>query len=844
MKSKSGKSAKGESRGGKVPPPTLIKSQGGAGAILHKYRGFLIALACLYLLLLVFFAPVVFQRMGLTPAADMVAAAGMYQMGEEAIQSGHFPLWNPTLFSGLPLFASLQYALFTYPPEYVIRVLSYLFGGSDYRIWIFHYLLAAIFAYLLARHYGCGRVSSWFAGVVYGFSPQLIVLADVGHGSKLMGMTWLPLIWLMLDRLRLKPLPGRAAALGAIFAVEILALHPQVAAYGALLMGIYILYYGVGALREKQFAIWGRFTGLWAGAMVLSLALSAILWVSVLDYARFSIRGATGAGITGGGVDWSYATGWSFHPLESITYLFPDFMGFGGETYWGTVGTPQGQPFTHNPMYFGFAALFLAALSVIILPRKRWGYPVALGLTAWILSFGRYLPLLYGPLYHILPLFNKFRAPVMGQVLLLLSAALLAGMGLEELLRRIRSGQDYPKLRKGLWWVAGVAVGMVVLTLISQGLFDSLYRSFAQMLRPGTHPKLIESALAMARSDVVKIGLLLTVVVGLSALALKRKLPGQLLASVFILALVVDLWMVNLRLVNFTPRSQTREIFQPEGIVKKLQEDKGIFRIHPLDGQYRAVNWWSYFGLESTIGYFGAKPSGYQKLMTAAGLEGWGALYARPELLDLLNVRYIISSAPLTTLYAELQKRGVGEPARPLDSFTPVVIIRGGGYLYKNTGELPRARLMGECRVVSDLDATFAEMLGGGWAPRREVLLDRQPLVTPTHSSESRADIVLYNGERVTVKTSSDAPKLLVLADAYYPSGWQATVDGQPTEILRADGVLRAVALTAGEHTVEFVFRPKWFWVGLWVSVISLVGVAAIGGWALFRKRQRLFSSQ
>ncbi len=244
--------------GGKVKGAELTGKKPLPVSLWEKYRGLIIAIVCMYLLIAIFFAPVVFQGMNLSPAADMVAAAGMYNMGEEAIKSGRFPLWNPTLFCGLPMFASLQYALFCYPPEYFIRALSYVFGGGDYRVWLFHFLLAGIFMFLLARHYGCGRLSAWLAGVAYAFSPQLIVLADVGHGSKLMGMTWLPLLWLMLDRLRIKPHVGRAAALGCVFAVEILALHPQVAAYGALLMAVYLLYYGISALLKMEIKPFGR----------------------------------------------------------------------------------------------------------------------------------------------------------------------------------------------------------------------------------------------------------------------------------------------------------------------------------------------------------------------------------------------------------------------------------------------------------------------------------------------------------------------------------------------------------------------------------------------------------
>ncbi|MCF7811237.1 YfhO family protein [bacterium] len=805
-------------------------------SFLFRYKNDLIALLAIYLLLVIFFAPVVFQGKGLAPAADMIASAGMYEMGEKAIKSGEFPLWNPTLFCGLPMFASLQYALFCYPPEYLIRATSFIFGTGNYRIWIFHFLLAAIFMFLLARHYKCSRITAWLAGVAYAFSPQIIVLAEVGHGSKLMGMTYLPLIMLMLDRLRIKPSIGRAAALGSVFAIEILALHPQIAAYGALLMGVYLIYYGVGAIIKKDMKPFNRLLLLFVGAMAVSLALSAVLWVSVLDYARFSIRGAGDSGIAGGGVDWAYATGWSFHPLESITYLFPNFMGFGNQTYWGTVGTPSGQPFTHNPMYFGCGILLLALLAVFTLPKSKWGFPVALGLAAWILSFGKYFPVLYGLLYNVLPLFNKFRAPVMGQVLLLLSMALLAGMGLEAIIQRVKSDNVSPKLSKAVLWVAGAAALLAVITLVGEGIFLSIYRGFVSFLKPDTNPQLIQTAADMARPDTARVLGLIVLMAGAIYLAIKRKIPWKVLTFAFLIIFLIDIYPVNKKLVTFSPKSYTANLFKPEGVVNALSQDKDKFRIHPMDSRYRAANWWSYFGLESTSGYFGAKQAGYQKLMQTAGLEDWRSLYSSPQLLDALNVRYIITGYPLDMLFGELMRQNFGAPGRSAEEFISVLKPRNpkpgaGVYVYRNPGELPRARLVGKYQVVEDLDATINKMINGDWEPAQMTILQNEPLLKPVNDYQGTAKIVNYQAEHVEIKVNIPKPKLLVLADSYYPSGWKAFVDGKKTDIIRADAVLRAVAVPSGEHTIEFIFKPKWFYVGLWVSLISVIGLIGLIIW-------------
>jgi hypothetical protein len=75
--------------------------------------------------------------------------------------------------------------------------------------------------------------------------------------------------------------------------------------------------------------------------------------------------------------------------------------------------------------------------------------------------------------------------------------------------------------------------------------------------------------------------------------------------------------------------------------------------------------------------------------------------------------------------------------------------------------------------------------------------------------------------ERIDVRTSSQSAGTLVLADAFYP-GWTATVDGRPVAISPQDGLFRAVAVPAGEHTVIFRYRPRSLLLGAALSAIGL----------------------
>ncbi len=88
-----------------------------------------------------------------------------------------------------------------------------------------------------------------------------------------------------------------------------------------------------------------------------------------------------------------------------------------------------------------------------------------------------------------------------------------------------------------------------------------------------------------------------------------------------------------------------------------------------------------------------------------------------------------------------------------------------------------------------------------------------------------RAEIILYEPERVVVETQLDAEGYLVLADAWDP-GWTVLVDGAPAQMTRADVIFRAVLLNEGTHRVEFLYRPRALYIGL---ILSGVGIALLG---------------
>jgi uncharacterized membrane protein YfhO len=73
----------------------------------------------------------------------------------------------------------------------------------------------------------------------------------------------------------------------------------------------------------------------------------------------------------------------------------------------------------------------------------------------------------------------------------------------------------------------------------------------------------------------------------------------------------------------------------------------------------------------------------------------------------------------------------------------------------------------------------------------------------------------------VDVRTESPAAAILVLSANHYP-GWRAYLDGKSMGVVRVNYNQRGVVVPAGNHTVEFVYRPKSVFLGVVVSLLTL----------------------
>ncbi|MEM9833383.1 MAG: YfhO family protein, partial [Bacteroidota bacterium] len=83
--------------------------------------------------------------------------------------------------------------------------------------------------------------------------------------------------------------------------------------------------------------------------------------------------------------------------------------------------------------------------------------------------------------------------------------------------------------------------------------------------------------------------------------------------------------------------------------------------------------------------------------------------------------------------------------------------------------------------------------------------------------------LVEYEPNYLKYEANVPAESFAVFSEIYYPDGWEVKIDGQETDYLRANYLLRALPIPAGQHTIEFSFNPTSYRVGSTVSLISSV---------------------
>ena len=734
---------------------------------------------------------------------DAMAPAGFVRVGEHSLWHDHvYPLWNPYVFLGMPSFGSGAYNPLIYPPDWPLALIQKVLPLPEMTWLLLYYFLGAWFFYLLAREWGARAEGALLGAAAFVFAPNLVAVGSHGHGSQLVDSAYLPLmLWLASRWLR----TGRWIELGALAIAggfQLLRGHVQICFYTWMAIGLYAAVNAIAAARDpaRRTSALARALGL-AAAGALSFGVAGFYNLPLQDYAAWSRRSA-GAG---GGVGMDYATQWSLSPIELPTIAIPNWVGFGGATYWG------GMPFTDYPNAYVGMVTVLLALPALFAGGAPRAFALALGALALLIAFGSHSPF-YGFLYDHLPLFNKFRVPVMVILLFQLATALASAWGWSAILDGPDRAPAKPRPVPRLLTAAAVVLALTFLVgVLGRDAWRAAYIHAALAARPELGEGAASAAGSALVADLARASLLGLATVALAWVSYRRRLGANWASALALLLLLVELWPVSGRVMKPVIGDVSAHNLElgRDDVVDFLQQagPAGSFRIWPVnefqDNRYAG------FGIASLGGYHAAKPRLFQDFLDSSLVNnlGW---------LRLLNVKYLVfTEAPQTP-----------------PSFLKLVHQGPGGSVFENLLALPRVTLVDRYHVVQPAHAILDSVRDGTSDASAVTFLESDPHIELAPLTGGSAGITSYRLDDVTVDVEVPGTALLRLADFWYPD-WTVTVDGKRTPLLKADYLLRAVAVPAGHHQVRFVFRSVAVRRGLILSIVSftLALLMVLAGW-------------
>ena len=711
-------------------------------------------------------------------------------------QSGEFPQWKPWIFSGMPSAEAFSHISKLYFPEHLFK----LFMLSGMMIQMLHLLFAGIGCFLLLRHFKINYLSSILGSVGFMLTPYMTVMVVHGHGSQMMTAAYIPWIFWFTVKLWQKPNLLDTGVLAILLGFQLQRAHAQIAYYTWMLIGAYSLLIIIKRFREeknKKHLI--HSFGLFSIACLLGIGLCLLIYLQAMDYTPYSIRG----GSQTGGADYNYATGWSFHPKEMLTFLIPSAFGFGGQVYWGLM------PFTDYPNYMGIIILLLAIIGLFHRRDFIHWFLIITSCLALLISFGKHFSLVYNLFFNIFPYFNKFRVPHMILILLQFNIAILAAFGLESV-----ASIKYKNVPKWFWGLLGFGSIIFLLMVLGGATVEGFIReSFpAPRVQDARTAQIINNIRwSLWETDtwmmIFFIGSLLIVI----WLWIQRKISKEIMYGLIVITGIFDICIVNYKIIEPSKSSArasqlisnkaVKRFFEKDEIIQFIKTDKSDFRIYPV-GNLFGESRFAAFNIESMGGYHPAKLRSYNNFLTKTR-NG-----SSVPLLRMMNVKYLISQQAINHPDLMLVKSGNLKAPRGSQSVN----------IYQLSNVLPRAWFVDNVITLEE-DKIFKEIINDSFDPSKYAYSSQ--LVKPPSNKISLINKIEKRLHEINIETESDGNQFLVLSEVFYPKRWKASINGENVETLKVNGVLRGLSIPAGKNNITFRYDKSQFNRGLILSLIS-----------------------
>lgn len=747
--------------------------------------------------------------------------------------------WASNMFSGMPA------TTISHPPQawnldtLLKKVFRFIYPALEY--WV---LFGGAYVMLLLM--GFRPLTAVFGSIAIGLSTYIPIIIGAGHNAKFLAYIYIPWIYVgyfLVTRSKFNKWLAFFVFCLAL-TLHFRAYHPQVTYFFLFPLGTLFIVDAVRAYKTPRFTEFSKQTGLLIASALLALLITFQMYWSTAEYSEYSTRGGSEIENTKG-LSQNYAFAWSQGVGELLTLAIPgSYGGSSSDAYWGPKSVTSG------PHYMGALVLLFFIVGMIKSKHKmKWVF-LGPGIATLLFSLGENFLLINQPMFNYFPLFDKFRAPEMWLMTTVFCFSVVSVMGLDWTFEQIniikgRRGKQPGNWKQALMIAGGAGlllagVGFAGLSYEKPGERQQLAQQIAQQNQvPVDDPRvsqtvdrfinneLIPQREEMARADTMRFLLFITLGVGLIWLAGVRKIEASTAVGVLCILLAADMILVDKRYLN-------------EGALV----DGGLSREDVVEQQEREIdqfietnsaheNGWSYRTLPlldnpfnnaipayfypSMGGYSGAKLGYYQDLLDAAVFSGPNGINS--GVLEMLNVKYISARGSIQlpgfeTAYSDQQ-----------------------GIVIENLSVLPKAWFVEKIETMMSESDVLQRISGEFEAD--SIAFTATPLSSEVSSdTTSSAVITEYGPNKISIDLSRTEPGFLVLGEIWYPPGWTATLNGEETDIIRTNYVLRGFEIPAGDHELILTLEPEWYTVGYWLGQAGTAALFATGliGLVFYRK--------
>jgi hypothetical protein len=732
----------------------------------------------------------------------------------ESYRAGELPLWDRHFAQGFPNLAAFQTGVF-YPPHFIFYFLEFFL--TIRVLFIFHFLVAALGTYCLLRYWDYSYSLAVAGSLIFTLGGVIVSLSNLLNHFQ--SAVWLPWVILSWERVLLTPKWNNFITFTLVAALQFLAGSPEMFMMSmglALLDGFRIR----GA--EPQISC-RRILGLALGGNLLVLAITMAQFLPTAELFMESRRGKS--------IPAAEALMWSFNASSLLNLFFLDKEVDPSISIGVRLFFAREVPFLASS-YLGAVSLFGISLWVYYSTRREKIFLTALTLGSLAVAMGRNA-LIYPFLFQHVSLISAIRFP---EKIFFLTYAFVFLMTMRGL--------------KGLWLDSrtNLRAPMIILGVICfawLGLYFTLRlhsSMVAEVIAANTNiPPLsdIQEKVTVSVLTNLQRQLILSVALFFLIILMKAgKIRPFLFSILFVAVVFVDLaWAHRGFLFPLNPERirQNQPVIRPaDSRLTRFFYYPDARDLHPAFvsvlgrptfEQSVALSFENYLpnvGVLHGLDYFQEIDALNRRTYTdflnvANGLD----FDRQVQLLRTFNVRYLVS-------FRQLPEKGVHFVKQFPKYFS---------WLYRLQGTVPRAYIVDRVFVEKQPLKALEKLSQLQFDPLREVVLDNNVAIQASEAFEAHAKIEQYKNSSVTVQATANQDNVLVLADSFYP-GWKAFVDGNETNILRANHFFRAVVLPKGAHRVEFRYEPWSFKLGWIISMFTLIGIIIVSLFMFLRERK------